>query len=152
MTTPAPPPVLAPPESGPVVTPEALAAQAVADGAQAQGVSDDQIAAMQAQMAAMQKTIDKLNTEKSAQFASETDKYAAAVADQLAAFAAAHPDVDYTAGIKLAAELADGQDVAGKLSAWLGRMQRRSPGTDHGYVAELLDEHADAADAATAQG
>jgi hypothetical protein len=147
------PPVLASPAAAPeaeAVTPDALAQQAVADGAQAQGVSDDAIKAMQKQMAAMQATIDKMNTEKASKFDSDADKYATSVRDQLAAIAAANPQLDLAAGVDLSGQLLDGDDVSGKLRKWVTREQRAHPGLHFGYVLDLLDEHADAADAQAA--
>lgn len=146
---------------GPQASPETLGAQMVQSGAEPAQVDAN---ALLRTIQAMQARLDALEAEKRASLAPEVVKYAQAVADHIAAKAAAepalvdHPDLPLTQGTSLAGTLVDAAAAAAEsgdasklakplteVTTWVRAHARRFPRVDWGYVLQLAEEAAGAA-------
>lgn len=157
--TPPPAPPGPAPEAAPLASDEALGRQALEDGAQPAGPTQDQLADMMAQIEALQKAVARQEAQSAAGARGDAAKYAAALAAHLgtksqSAYTAEQAD-HFGPALEIAGQLqqhtsgdpeADPGKIPGlldDLGRWVRQHARRYP-SDLAYISELSDELADA--------
>jgi len=150
----------------PLGSDEALGRKAVEDGAQAAGVTQDDLARMFAQIESLQKRVSAQEAQAATAARGDAAKYAAALAAHLGTKAITSYTAEQAdhigAALDLATQLqhhtsgdseADPGQVPGlldKLGRWTAQHARRFP-SDLAYIAELAAELADANEAEQAK-